>query len=119
MIRNGTTGDCEFTARRKHDFIRDMNDSAIALLTDRANEQHYEVPAEFFLGVLGERAKYSCCYWNDGVDDLDVAEQLYVECLGYGGNRPAIAARLDHLRERRERRVAGAPSTPTFGSSGE
>ncbi|HUT41247.1 MAG TPA: cyclopropane-fatty-acyl-phospholipid synthase family protein [Gammaproteobacteria bacterium] len=73
------TGDCEFTASSKNDFIRGMNHSAIAPLPDRANEQHYEVPADFFLGVLGERAKYSCCYWNEGVDDLNLAEVTALE----------------------------------------
>jgi len=29
-----------------------------------ANEQHYEVPAEFFVQVLGSRLKYSSCYWS-------------------------------------------------------
>ncbi|MEM7275771.1 MAG: class I SAM-dependent methyltransferase [Actinomycetota bacterium] len=40
-----------------------------------ANRQHYEVPSEFFLRILGPRLRYSCCYWPDGVDDLASAEE--------------------------------------------
>ncbi len=35
----------------------------IAVKTDKANEQHYEVPTEFFKTVLGPRLKYSSCYF--------------------------------------------------------
>ena len=68
------TDDCEVLAERKADFIRSMLTSAIAPLPFKANEQHYEVPTEFFLKVLGNQSKYSCCFWDDGVDDLDAAE---------------------------------------------
>ncbi len=47
----------------------------VAVETEAANEQHYEVPAAFFEKVLGERRKYSCCYWDEQVTDLDAAEQ--------------------------------------------
>jgi cyclopropane-fatty-acyl-phospholipid synthase len=56
-----------------------MRESPIAVDTDRANEQHYEVPAEFFRKVLGARLKYSSAYWPDGVDDLDAAEEAMLE----------------------------------------
>lgn len=55
-------------------FVEMMNRSQIALVPDLANEQHYEVPAEFFSEVLGEHRKYSCCYWRNGVTTLDLAE---------------------------------------------
>lgn len=47
----------------------------ITALADRANEQHYEVPAAFFDLVLGPRRKYSSCWWPPGVDDLVAAEE--------------------------------------------
>lgn len=40
-----------------------------------ANEQHYELPPEFFSEFLGSHLKYSCCWWPEGVRDLDNAEQ--------------------------------------------
>ncbi len=46
----------------------------IALRTDAANEQHYEVPAEFFRLVLGPRLKYSACLWEPGTTTLADAE---------------------------------------------
>ena len=39
-----------------------------------ANEQHYEVPAEFFQRVLGPHLKYSCGYWPDPQMTLADAE---------------------------------------------
>lgn len=65
----------ETTAEQQLAFIESMNDSAIALLTDKANEQHYEVPQSFYHAVLGPHHKYSCCYWPDGVNTLAKAEQ--------------------------------------------
>lgn len=48
--------------------------SQIAIDTDAANEQHYEVPAAFYRRVLGRRLKYSACLWDAGVSHLDDAE---------------------------------------------
>lgn len=55
-----------------------MNEGPIALLPEKANEQHYEVPAAFFQQVLGAQRKYSCCHWGDSLDavDLNHAEEL-------------------------------------------
>ncbi|MBU2677413.1 MAG: cyclopropane-fatty-acyl-phospholipid synthase family protein [Gammaproteobacteria bacterium] len=79
-------GDVEATARALHDFVAMMRRSPIALVPDVANEQHYEVPAEFFAQVLGENRKYSCCHWPSDVSTLGEAEesslQLTVERAG-------------------------------------
>jgi len=66
--------DCETLADQKADFIHDMCNSEIAPMSFKANEQHYEVPTEFFLKVLGSRNKYSCCHWSENISDLDTAE---------------------------------------------
>jgi cyclopropane-fatty-acyl-phospholipid synthase len=60
-------------------FVEMMNRSDIAIKTELANEQHYEVPPEFFTEVLGEHRKYSCCYWGDGATTLDAAERAALE----------------------------------------
>lgn len=60
-------------------FVNMMKQSRIALVPDLANEQHYEVPAEFFSEVLGEHRKYSCCYWDERVSTLDQAEAAALE----------------------------------------
>lgn len=56
------------------DFARRMVEFAIAEHTQAANEQHYEVPAEFFALVLGPRRKYSCCLYTAGAETLAAAE---------------------------------------------
>jgi cyclopropane-fatty-acyl-phospholipid synthase len=60
-------------------FVAMMEQSDIALVPDLANEQHYELPPEFFARVLGKYLKYSCCYWSDGATSLDDAEQAALE----------------------------------------
>ena len=55
-------------------FALGMRAAPVALVPERANEQHYEVPAEFFALVLGRHRKYSACWWPQGVDSLDAAE---------------------------------------------
>jgi cyclopropane-fatty-acyl-phospholipid synthase len=66
--------------------LADLRESPVAVHTDLANVQHYEVPPEFFAAVLGARRKYSCGYWPPGTDTLDAAEErmleLYVERAG-------------------------------------
>jgi cyclopropane-fatty-acyl-phospholipid synthase len=55
-------------------FVAGLRDAPLALLTDRANEQHYELPPAFFDAVLGRHRKYSSGWWPKGVNDLDAAE---------------------------------------------
>lgn len=66
---------CEQQQAELQRFVSDCSNSAIAEVPEKANEQHYEVPAEFFLQVLGPRLKYSCCYWPAGVETLAEAEE--------------------------------------------
>lgn len=56
------------------ELVRELRRSPVAIETDKANEQHYEVPAEFFQLVLGPSLKYSGCFWPDGTRDLGDAE---------------------------------------------
>ena len=60
------------TDRRQ--FVEGLRESPIALSVDKANEQHYEVPTEFFELVLGRHLKYSSGFWRAGVRELDAAE---------------------------------------------
>lgn len=52
----------------------DLRQSAIAIETAAANEQHYEIPAQFYQYALGPHLKYSACLWEDGTNDLGAAE---------------------------------------------
>lgn len=60
-------------------FLEELRSSPIAIATDAANEQHYEVPSEFFQRVLGPRLKYSCCYWPRADTTLAQAEDAMLE----------------------------------------
>ena len=51
----------------------------IAVNTLEANEQHYEVPTEFYTYCLGKHLKYSSGYWKDGVTDIDTSEKDMLE----------------------------------------
>ena len=55
-------------------FVAALRDAPIAVVPEKANEQHYEVPAAFFREVLGHHRKYSSCWWPAGVSTLDAAE---------------------------------------------
>jgi len=57
-------------------FVTHMRQSPLAVVPEKANEQHYEVPAEFFMQALGEHLKYSCSYWPQGFTQLDEAERM-------------------------------------------
>jgi cyclopropane-fatty-acyl-phospholipid synthase len=56
------------------DFVDRARASPIAPTPQKPNEQHYELPPDFFRLCLGRRMKYSACYWPAGVDTLDAAE---------------------------------------------
>ena len=61
-------------AVRAETFLGQMREAPLALLPEKANEQHYEVPAAFFAEVLGRHRKYSGCWWPEGTATLDEAE---------------------------------------------
>ena len=67
--------DVEHVADETARFVAEMDQSPIAPLPHKANEQHYELPADFFVEVLGPQRKYSACCWNDGVESLAAAER--------------------------------------------
>lgn len=60
-------------------FISTMRNSDVAPLPQLANEQHYELPADFFIEVLGSHRKYSSSYWSPDVKSLDQAEARALE----------------------------------------
>lgn len=57
------------------DWIKELSAKPLAEKTDAANEQHYELPADYFQAVLGKHLKYSCGYWPEGVASLDASEE--------------------------------------------
>ena len=64
-------------AGSEHDleaFLAMLASEPLAVATQEANEQHYEVPAAFYQHALGPQLKYSGAYWPEGVRDLAGAE---------------------------------------------
>ena len=59
-----------------------LTESPVAIVPEKANEQHYEVPPEFFELVLGANLKYSSGYWSKEVFSLDDSEHkmLKITC---------------------------------------
>ena len=57
------------------EWVEKLKNSPIALVPEKANEQHYEVPPIFFQTVLGKYLKYSSGFWPDGVNSLDESEK--------------------------------------------
>ncbi|MEO6363558.1 MAG: class I SAM-dependent methyltransferase, partial [Caldimonas sp.] len=67
-------GDAERSAAIGQAFADTLAKAPLALVPDKANEQHYEVPAAFFARVLGPHRKYSACWWPEGTATLAEAE---------------------------------------------
>ncbi len=73
-LRDIDADDAAAVAMARDVFVAAMNRAEVAPLPQRANEQHYEVPAEFFDVVLGAHRKYSCACWDETTPGLDEAE---------------------------------------------
>lgn len=67
---------CEKMQEQHQQFVEECKRSPLALAPKESNQQHYEVPTEFFQLVLGRNLKYSSCYWKDSTVSLDEAEDL-------------------------------------------
>ena len=66
-------GDRGIKANKRY-WVEKLKVSPIALVPEKANEQHYEVPPRFFEIVLGENLKYSSGYWENESVSLDKSE---------------------------------------------
>lgn len=72
-------GGIDAQSERFRALVARLDAQPVAVDTDAANAQHYEVPAAFFGLCLGPRRKYSCALWPPGVDDLAAAEDAMLE----------------------------------------
>ncbi len=73
-LRAENKGNVEAQQAHLMAFVESLRRSPVAIATKEANEQHYELPCEFFERVLGRNLKYSSCYFDPGVTSLDEAE---------------------------------------------
>lgn len=72
-------GSAEEAARAAEAFVASMRRAPIAPVPHKANQQHYELPPEFFAQVLGPRRKYSSAWWPADVGTLDQAEDAALQ----------------------------------------
>ncbi|MGI8560245.1 MAG: SAM-dependent methyltransferase, partial [Luteimonas sp.] len=75
-------GDIERADARARMLLLKLRESAIAIETEAANAQHYELPSRFFELCLGKRLKYSSCYYPKGTETLDQAEEAMLSLYG-------------------------------------
>jgi cyclopropane-fatty-acyl-phospholipid synthase len=84
-------------------WIERLASTPLATETAAANEQHYEVPTDYFLQALGPHLKYSSAYWNEDCHSLEQAEVrdgqeiLELGC-GWGSLSLFMAARYPNAR---------------------
>ena len=80
-IRRLLAGRLEEERRKSNaeSFIDEIVKSPVAPVPEKANEQHYEVPPEFFTNVMGRHMKYSSCYFTPEISTLDQAEEAMLE----------------------------------------
>jgi len=62
------------SAHKEAEFLKFIQNEPVAQDAEAANEQHYELPPEFFSTVLGKHLKYSCAIWEGDCPNLDEAE---------------------------------------------
>lgn len=75
LVRKRLESETEAFESKKLHLMEQLEGSPLAVDTDAANEQHYEVPSDFYKIALGPRLKYSSCYWPEGVTTLAQAEE--------------------------------------------
>jgi cyclopropane-fatty-acyl-phospholipid synthase len=81
-LREEHDGDAVAAWERFRALLDGLRSSPLAIETDAANRQHYEVPARFFELSLGKRLKYSSCYYPTGSETLDQAEEAMLALYG-------------------------------------
>ncbi|MBP6439528.1 MAG: class I SAM-dependent methyltransferase, partial [Thermomonas sp.] len=81
-LRDEHAGDPAAAARRTTALIAELRQSPVAIHTDAANRQHYELPPAFFHACLGPRLKYSSCFYPTGNETLAQAEEAMLALYG-------------------------------------
>ncbi len=78
-INECSQGGIEVEIQRKNLWHKHIKNSPLAIETNAANDQHYELPPEFFQLCLGKHRKYSSALWLQETSSLDEAEKLMLE----------------------------------------
>ncbi|MBS0579102.1 MAG: class I SAM-dependent methyltransferase [Proteobacteria bacterium] len=82
-LREESAGGLAAQESRLQERLALLRGGELAVHTQAANAQHYELPSGFFEHCLGPRLKYSCAYYPRGDESLAEAEEamlaLYAE----------------------------------------
>lgn len=78
-LRREDPGGIEAEMERESRYVAELSAGPLRVAADKANEQHYEVPAAFFDAVLGRHLKYSCGLWLPGTTTLDAADEAMLD----------------------------------------
>ena len=78
-LRTASSPTLSGALERKLDFVRRLRERPIAIETDTANKQHYEVGTGVMIATLGPRMKYSSCLYPTGRETLAQAEEAMLE----------------------------------------
>jgi cyclopropane-fatty-acyl-phospholipid synthase len=81
-LRDEHATDAVAARERFRALLDELRQSPLAIETEAANAQHYELPPRFFELCLGARLKYSSAYYPRGDETLDEAEQAMLALYG-------------------------------------
>jgi cyclopropane-fatty-acyl-phospholipid synthase len=93
-LKEEDKGDPEAQQLHLMNLINTLKSSSIAVNTQDANEQHYELPTRFFELVLGKNLKYSSGYWKDNTTDFRQSEE---DMLALTCERAGLKSGMDIL----------------------
>lgn len=75
LVTSLNEGGVEGQSQRSRKFLGEIEEMPIAINQTDANDQHYEIPAEFYQIVLGPQLKYSCGFWPEEATTLAESEE--------------------------------------------
>lgn len=78
-LRQCQLGGVQEQFSKQQHWLTSLHKSPIAFETEAANEQHYEVPSDFYKLCLGSHLKYSSAIWTDGIKTLEEAEEKMLD----------------------------------------
>jgi len=78
-LRQIDQGDASENRKQTDRLAQQFSAGPIALVPEKANQQHYEVPQDLFQLTLGPRLKYSSCFFPDKSTTLEQAEVVALQ----------------------------------------
>ena len=91
-VKSTTPSSAEEYYDKLQEYVDELKTMPVAEQQEAANEQHYEVPTEYFTTVLGEHRKYSSCLYSRPGMTLEEAE---VEMMELTCQRARLATGFD------------------------